>query len=313
MAGRKTMDHSNNYKEILINLGYTNITENAKEFRTKPIYRDSDNDTVLRVRKDNGCFVDFARNISGSFEELVRLSLNLTNIDDAKKWILGKYQNFNTEKRLVKPEIKMVRTFDKENLLKLVHDHSYWINRGISEETIRTFKGGVITSGKMKDRYVFPIFNHKEDLIGVSGRDLINTKDGTRPKWKHVGDKTEWKFPCYINHSEIKEEKKVIVVESIGDMLALWDCNIKNVVVSFGLDISVPLINMFLRFDLSKIYLSFNNDSENNSAGNIASEKNKNKLLRYFDQNQVDIVLPSKKDFGEMTKEEIYQWKTQIK
>ena len=303
------MQTSNNYKEILIDLGYTNIIEGPKEYRTRPIYRDSDNGTVLKIRKDNGNFIDFARNISGSFEELVKISLNLSSIDDAKTWISGKYQNFNTEKVQIKPEIRMTRTFDKENLIKLIPDHSYWINRGVSEETIKTFRGGVITSGKMKDRYVFPIFNDRGDLIGASGRDLINFEDGKRPKWKHVGDKSDWKYPCFLNYEEIREKKYVIVVESIGDMLALWDSGVKAIVVSFGLDISVALINTFLKLDLDKIYLSFNNDSENNNAGNDAAKKNQNKLLRYFDPPQITILFPTKKDFGEMTKEELFLWK----
>lgn len=307
------MQTSNNYKEILLDLGYTNIIENEKEYRTRPIYRDSSNGTVLKIRKDNGYFVDFARNISGSFEELVKISLNLSSVNDAKTWISDKYQNFNTIKAQVKPEIKVTKIFDKENLLKLVQDHSYWIGRGVSEETIKAFRGGVITSGKMKDRYVFPIFNDKDDLIGASGRDLIIPSNGKRPKWKHVGNKSDWKYPCFLNLEEIKQKKQIIIVESIGDMLALWDCGIKTVAVSFGLDISVALINLFLKLDLDRIYLSFNNDSENNDAGNIAADKNKNKLLKYFDPHQIKVLLPPKKDFGEMTREEIYQWKTNLK
>lgn len=308
-----TMQASNNYKEILIDLGYTNIIENAKEYRTRPIYRDSDNSTVLSVKKDSGHFIDFARNISGSFEELVKLSLNLTSVDAAKTWISGKYENFNTLKTQTRPEIKTAKTFDKDNLLKLVQDHSYWINRRVTEETLRTFMGGVVTSGKMKDRYVFPIFDHKDNFVGASGRDLLKYDNNQRPKWKHIGDKSEWKYPCSVNHLIIKESNSVIVVESIGDMLALWECGVKNVVVSFGLDISVSLINMFLKFDLERIYLSFNNDSDNNSAGNMAAEKGKSRLLRYFDPHQVVIAFPTRKDFGEMSREEIYQWKTNLK
>jgi hypothetical protein len=33
------------------------------------------------------------------------------------------------------------------------------------------------------------------------------------------------------------------------------------------------------------------------------------RLSRYFDKNQLKIALPPKKDFGEMTREEILQWK----
>ena len=69
------------------------------------------------------------------------------------------------------------------------------------------------------------------------------------------------------------------------------------------------MISYFLRIDVEKIYLAFNNDSEKNSAGNQAAEKNLNRLTRYFDREQILITLPDKGDFGEMTPEEIGCWK----
>ena len=32
------------------------------------------------------------------------------------------------------------------------------------------------------------------------------------------------------------------------------------------------------------------------------------KLRKYFDENQVEVKLPTKNDFGEMSKEEILEW-----
>lgn len=301
----------NNIREILCELGYTNIVENAKEFRTRPIYRESDNNTSLSIKKDTGHFIDFARNISGSLEDLIKLSLNLKTTDEAKEWISSKYSHAPVQ-NIPKPEIKVQRVFSKDTLAKVLPDNSYWRGRGVSEETINVFKGGVVRDGRMKDRYVFPIFNNKEELVGFAGRDLCNFVNSSRPKWKLIGDKSQWKYPLLNNHKEIKAAKEVIVVESIGDMLALWDAGIKNVVVSFGLDISVTLINLFLRFDLNKIHISFNNDVEKNRAGNEAAEKARKKLQKYFDTHQVSVSLPTRKDFGEMTREEIHQWKKSL-
>ena len=78
---------SKNYKEVLTDMGYANIVDNGRELRMKPIYRDSSSSTVLSVRKDTGHFIDFSRNISGSFEYLTQLSLGLKTIEDAKTWL----------------------------------------------------------------------------------------------------------------------------------------------------------------------------------------------------------------------------------
>tara|TARA_Y100000310_G_scaffold302112_1_gene339155 strand:- start:1334 stop:2269 length:936 start_codon:yes stop_codon:yes gene_type:complete len=294
-----------NLKDMLYELGYSNIMENAKEYRTRPIYRESDNNTVLRINKENGYFVDFARNISGSFEDLVKLSLNLKSVEDVKSWV-DKHGWTSSQSEEIKPTIKAPKIFPKAVLAKLSPEHNYWIERGISEYTVAQFRGGIVREGKMANRYVFPIFDAKENLVGVAGRDLINSD--RRPKWKLIGDKSQWKYPAFLNHRHLKKQKTVIVVESIGDMLALWDCGVKNICVVFGLDVGPALLSLFLRYDMERVILSFNNDSENNSAGNAAADKAHRKLLRYFDHNQVEIALPSRNDFGEMSKGEIIKW-----
>tara|TARA_Y100001963_G_C6781281_1_gene449995 strand:+ start:2425 stop:3333 length:909 start_codon:yes stop_codon:yes gene_type:complete len=296
---------SSGIKDMLYELGYTNIIENHKEYRTRPIYRDSDNNTVLSINKKNGRFVDFARNISGSFDDLVKITLNLKDLKDAKTWV-SKRDSSSSSQPVDKPELKMPKTFSKDSLTKLVPDHQYWVDRGVTEYSASEFKGGVVREGRMANRYVFPIFDAKNNIVGFAGRDLFNNTK--RPKWKLIGDKSQWKYPMFLNHEIIKKEKKVIIVESIGDMLALWDCGIKNVAVSFGLDLSSALVSLFMKFDLEKIIISFNNDSENNNAGNRAAKKAENKLLKHFDPHQISVILPTHNDFGEMSREEILDW-----
>ena len=133
------------------------------------------------------------------------------------------------------------------------------------------------------------------------------------PKWKLVGDKINWRYPLQVNSKILSESKEVIIVESIGDMLSLWEAGIQNVIVTFGLNLSVSILNTLLVLNPTKIYISFNNDELKNKAGNLASEKTKDKLLKHFDRHQIQIALPTKKDFGEMNKEEILQWHQTIK
>jgi hypothetical protein len=292
------------YKEILLDMGYSNISDNGRELRTKPIYRDSSSNTVLSVRKDTGHFIDFSKQISGSFLELVRISQGLKDYKDAQKYLDNKGITPLEEKP--KPEVRSPKIFPESYLTKLTPDHSYWISRGIDKETLEEFGGGVVKTGIMQGRYVFPIFTSKNELIGVSGRDIENKT--SRPKWKHKGNKSSWKYPLQLNYKILKEKKEVFLIESIGDALSLWQAGIKNIIVTFGLDISTDLLNLLLKLDPSKIYISFNNDEDNNKAGNIAANKAKKKLCKYFDDCQILIKLPNKKDFGEMSAVEIKKW-----
>ena len=289
-----------NVKEILTSIGYR-LRDVGREFRTKPLYRDSDSDNVLSIKKDTGYWYDFKTNQHGSFDKLIKITLNL---DDAKAEEYLKNRNWQYESSgIEKEKLEELKVFPSELLDKLEKDHSYWLTRNINEETVSVFEGGVAKEGRMKDRYVLPIFNSKKQIVGFTGRDLTGTK---KAKWKHLGDKSKWVYPLYFNKKEVLDAKSVILVESVGDMLSLWQSGVKNSAVTFGLDINNSLLNLFIRMDLDTIYISFNNDE--NQAGNQAAKKLYFKLLKFFDKNQIKVALPTKNDFGEMNKEEIQEW-----
>ena len=185
-------------KETLINLGYSNIKDMGSEYRTRPIYRESDNNTTLRIKKDTGFFTDFARQITGSFEELVRLSLKLEDVSDAKKWLKNK-SYYDAPREIPKPKLQHFRIFNKSILAKTITNYEYWIDRNVSISTLEKFEGGVAQAGKMNDRYIFPIYNNRKQIVGISGRCVKDTRSHLRPKWKHIGQIYEWVYPAFLN------------------------------------------------------------------------------------------------------------------
>ncbi|MAF24967.1 hypothetical protein CL634_05265 [bacterium] len=296
-----------NLGEILTELGY-NLRDYGKEYRTRPIYRESDNDTILTIEKSTGKWFDFKLNQGGSFEDLVKRTLKLSDKEEAQKYLSQNFQ-MNESKTEQKPLVKKSKLLSKDALKNLIPDNSYWLDRGISNTTLSIFEGGVLLGGRMKNRYVFPIFDCSKKLAGMSGRYLHDIpKNSKIPKWKHIGNKATWKYPLQVNFKILKNIKKVILVESVGDMLALWEAGIKNVIVTFGLDASVEILNILLKIDPDKIYISLNNDASNNNAGNIAASKVEKKLLKYFNRNQVSIKFPELNDFGDMSTTQIHEW-----
>jgi len=290
--------------EILTEIGYS-LSDQGKYFRTKPLYRDSSSSTVLSIRKSDGVWKDFRADIGGTLEDLIRLTLRLKSKEDTTKWLINKGVNPNFEARKIEPRVTQTKIFKNELLHKLLPDHSYWNDRGITNDTIKVFEGGVTHSGKMAYRYVFPIFNHKKQIIGFAGRDLKPDQGQDakffRPKWKLIGDKSKWRFPLIVNHDLIRRSRQAILVESIGDMLSLWEHGIKNCIVTFGVSLSPDTMSLLTRLDPDRILVSFNNDSGNNNAGNKAAYGARKKLLQFFDEDQITIKLPNKyNDFNEM-------------
>lgn len=299
---------SDSIRDILLEMGY-DLLDQGNNYRTKPLYRDSDSSNVLSIDKESGVWYDFKEKRGGKFEELVRISLKQGDATETKEWIKARSNGHTIAVAKKKPELKTIKKYPKEILHKLNGDHSYWVNRGISGEVVEIFSGGLADSGQMANRYVFPIFNSLDELVGFTGRyvkDIPN--DYNIPKWKHVGTVSSWCYPLKHNVKIIQEKKEAILVESIGDMLALWNAGFENSIVTFGLTVSKAVTLILLKMDVQKVLVSFNNDSRNNYAGNDAAKEAAHKLLMHFDKGQIQVALPSKNDFGDMERREIQQW-----
>jgi len=292
-------------REVLLNIGYSNLKDFGSWFRTRPLYRSSDNDTVLAINKNTGYWYDYKLCRGGSLSELIKISLNLSDVKEADALLKDKFQITKSSKKVEKTEINQLKTYDENLLNGLIKDHSYWIKRGIREEVVSEFNGGVALKGIMINRYVFPIYNDDKKIIGFTGRTLQAGENKFSAKWKHLGAKKEWVFPCHLNQQVFKNQKSIFLVESVGDLLALWQHGYKNAIVTFGLNISPRIIKFMIQNEMQKIIIAFNNDSHKNSAGNQAAKEAKEKLLTFFDDQQVEIKLPIKKDFGEMSENEI--------
>jgi len=91
-------------KDILTNLGYT-LLDRGKEYRTKPLYRDSSSNTVLSIKKDTGRWIDYKEQRYGNIEELIQITLNLKNLDEAKN-----YLSTNFQFKITKPEKEKLKT-----------------------------------------------------------------------------------------------------------------------------------------------------------------------------------------------------------
>lgn len=295
--------------DILRRIGYTSFTESSTHYHTTPLYRDSNNPSALEIDKTTGCWYDFVERRGGSIFSLAMLTKGLKNKEEVKKFLETETLEVDTNIQH-RCELGEIKKFDRNLLVKLRRDHGYWLNRGISTSTIELFEGGITFNGRMSNRYVFPIFNGQNELIGFSGRLLTN--DSRYPKWKHIGAKTNWCYPSKWNELILARLRKVILVESIGDMLALWDAGIKNTLVTFGLNIGSRVIELMLKMDAQQIFVAFNNDAENNMVGNEAADEAKQYLGSYFDDSQITVAIPDFKDFGEMTTEQIGIWKTKF-
>lgn len=280
-------------KEILQELGYNVNRSTSTHYSCLPLYRGSNNHTALAINKSTGEFYDFVTGQKGKLEKLVRITLNFDSDDQAVNWLENKQYNF--DQIISKPIIKMPKIFNRADYFLL--PHSYWKEKGISQETLNVFGGaGVAHEAPMNRRSVFFILEESGSVVGLAGRLVtgdIPDESGRIGKWKIMGSKKQFLFPYYHNRLDIEKAEEVILVESIGDALALWECGFKNSLVLFGIEISQKIIAKLIEINPKKIIIATNNDLENSSAGNLAADKIINKLSQFFDKEKLYNGIPT--------------------
>jgi hypothetical protein len=293
------------YKQVLEDLGYR-LKDHGSYWRTSAIYRSGDNSTALQIYKDTGVWKDYVEDsMFLPFEALLQKTLNTndkTILSSYLKDISVNIQHRTAKKNLLSEE----KTYPKSCLSRLLPHYDFYLEKGITEDTMKQFQCGLAMSGKLYQRVIFPVFRSDGLIHGFSGRKV--TED-PRPKWLHNGRCSDWFYPYYSIDQVaacIKKERSVYIVESIGDCISLFDSGIKNVLVSFGLNISPKFIARLNGLPLDKVFLSFNNDFNSEfNRGFEGAIKSIFKLSDQMDFEKIFFAPPSENDFGDMSKEQL--------
>jgi hypothetical protein len=298
-------------KSSLTKLGYE-LKDFGNHWRTNAMYRGGTNPTAVLIYKDTGVWTDFVKNTPClPFKDLVSATIKTNDKNVVDKFMLG----LDSSTPLIqKTRMSMEKTYDPSVLDKLLPHYLFYNKKGIEDDRLINLKSGLATQGAMYQRYVFPIFNQDGLIHGFSGRDMTNKPN--RPKWKHVGKKANWLFPIFTKVegeykflNSIQDKKSIILVESIGDVLALHQSNIYNCISVFGTSISSKVLCFLVGLELDQITISLNNDVDKEmNRGRIGSIKCFSKLLNYFDKEKMRICPPTQNDFGEMSADEISFW-----
>ena len=213
-------------------------------------------------------------------------------------------EGFDFAKVEMVPKIEIEEIYPDSILENLIRNDDYWIKRGIPSSVLMDFECGLASRGKMNKRYCFAIRDFRGKIHGFTGRIVDNSSE---IKWKHLGKTGNWVFPYPYNREEIKKAGFIILVESIGDLLALWKLGIKNVLVLFGVNISQILLSTLVGINPKKIVIATNNDTKH-EVGQTAANKIKERLSLFFNDDRVVIGLPDSKDFGIMADQDILNW-----
>lgn len=132
----------------------------------------------------------------------------------------------------------------------------------------------VLRQGEIIDRFrgriVFPLCDHRGNVVGFSGR--ILPKDEVKGISKYINTpetqiyhKSKVLYALDKNHTEIKKENFVAIVEGEIDALSCWQVGIKNVVAIKGSSLTEEQVRLLSRFT-DKFILAFDADFAGDAA-----------------------------------------------
>ena len=298
-------------REALDQLGFK-LSDRGSYWQTSAIWRNGDNPTAIQIYKDSGVWRDFVSDEKHQpFTRLVGKVLGTTDNRQISKYVkTGTSGKDFIEERDNRVKIQMDHIYNISDLKKLLPHHKFYLDKNISLETLRLYRGGYATAGQMNGRYTFPIFQEelKDNIIGYTGRALRHSGGTTYAKWKHIGKRKNWLYPLYIPNNNsypfleaVKEKEEIVIVESVGDSLALTENKMLNHLVTFGLGLSSKQICQLVALNPKKIIIATNNDHDKpQNVGLEAAIKNFIKLMDFFDVSKLSIKLPSTNDLCDL-------------
>ena len=134
------------------------------------------------------------------------------------------------------------------------------------------FKGNFIVD-RFRGRIVFPLFDHRGNVVGFSGRTLPSEKRQDLAKYINspetpVYHKSNLLFGLNLAKDEIKKQGFAIVVEGELDMISPWQAGFKNTVAIKGSALTEEQVRLLSRFT-KRIVLALDADI----AGDMAARR----------------------------------------
>lgn len=242
--------------------------------------------------------LDKKRNKKHSFTEVLKFIEDFTK-DVVETFTKSKQDNFNSiieKNKRASFHTKFTRN-DIRRRLKI--PAKYYLSRepSFSAETLDRFDVGLCDDerSEMFNRVVFPIYDETNTyFVGCVGRTVC----GDSIKWKVKKGFNKANYLYNYGYAVKESSDTIIIVEGQGDVMRLHEAGINNVVGLFGCHLSDSQEYLLQRTGALNIVIMTDNDN----AGNDCRIDIRNKLKHFY--NIYDIV-PTKKDVGEMTVEEI--------
>jgi DNA primase len=196
---------------------------------------------------------------------------------------------------------------------KKKYDHALIIKAGLATKS---------ASGRIYDRFrsriMFPLRNHRGQVVGFSGRILNSKVDKETPKYINTPEtvlyhKSQMLFGFYENLQNIRKEKKLVVVEGEFDVISSIEAHVPTVVAIKGSALTMDHVKLLSR-SVDQIILCLDADN----AG-IAATKKAIEVVKAGETSRTQplslsvLRIPEGKDPDELSQNDQKRWRELVK
>jgi len=165
---------------------------------------------------------------------------------------------------------------------------------------------------RFRGRIMFPLTDHRGNIVGFSGRILPNLDDGKSGKYINTPEtslyhKSQLLFPLYYLKDRIRDENSVVVVEGEFDVLSSVRASVSNVVAVKGSALTNEQATLIKRYS-DTVILSLDADS----AG-VAAAKRAITVLQVQELTIKVVEIPKGKDPDELVRTDPKLWRDAVK
>lgn len=252
----------------------------GREFVTQCIWHEDTNPS-LTINDDKGfCFCHVCRQGGDSVDYLQRRKgLNFQEAARLAADILGiKLEEENVDPvaaakaaELRKSQLDHLKKLQDEYVSNLHSPRAGRIreilkSRGLTKETAVEFGLGFSPHGYFKKRITVPIYNHRNELVGWTGRSTL-TREEDPAKYKNTADNPGIFEKRHLVFNEVRGKEaarlagSLIFVEGHLDVVSLWQQGVANVVAMQGTGAPDPAAIERLSRSTRNFILCFDGDA----------------------------------------------------
>ena len=201
-------------KECLTNLGYS-LQDRGPYWQTNAIFRNGDNRTAIQIYKDSGVWKDHVQNSPFSpLKRLVEMTLGTNDPKELKKYLEDDDIGSNYNKKKFSEKLEMEEIYPENCINKLLPHYKFYNDKNISSDILKSLKSGYATSGKLNNRFIFPIYNEHGQIHGFSGMEARGQEERLgistlcEPKNKRIYKQDGRSYICRKHRRLVKPKPK---------------------------------------------------------------------------------------------------------